>query len=165
MFSPARAALFTLSVSFLFACTSSEDDGFNIAPGVSYDDTVHVAQGWGVCKNASSYTTYWGLKYANGSGDTVSTRWLGVNMNVDSSVVSATFSVGENTSPGDAAAPAGKASVWMNGVAFGSQASSTAAIKVVVLSADSIQVIGKGIRLQNGRVLNFNLKNGNRCGA
>jgi hypothetical protein len=159
------AALATLAISTLFtACTTDpESDSLGVAPGIVYADTAHIASSYVVtCPENLSYVAYWGLRYVNANGDTISGRWLGVSVS-STSMTASTWSVGTNLASDEAESPANKASVLLFGVA-GSQASSSARIRVTPFAGgDSVRIEGKDILLQNGRLLNFNLVNAVAC--
>jgi len=157
----------TLAVAFaaltISACTtSSESDDLGVAPGFVYGDIAHAATAYGACPDGLSYVAYWGLRYANGNGDSVSGRWLGVAVS-SSSLGAATWTVGTNRASDEAEAPANKASIFVGGIG-GSQATAGARIKVTPFAGgDSVRIEGRDILLQNGQVVNFNLVNNVIC--
>jgi hypothetical protein len=159
----ALTGLFALPFLLLTACnTPSEGDDFNIAPGIVYDDTVHIATAWGLCEGSPRTTAYGGLLYVNATGDTVSRNWLGVSLSA-STANSASYAIGTNGSNDDAESPQGKASVLMFRIG-GSQETAGARLRVTLFAnGDSVRVEGKNILLQNGRTLNFNLTNPVLC--
>jgi hypothetical protein len=158
----AAAALSGLLVA---ACTTSSDsEDLGVAAGFVYDGTPHAATVYGLCDNNLNYVAYWGLRYANSSGDSVSGRWLGVSVSA-TNVSAASWSVGDNLSTNEAEAQAGKASVLLFGVG-GSKATPGARVRVTPFAGgDSVRVEGRDIVLQNGKVVNFNLVNATGCKA